>query len=64
MHLAAVPTLLLSRNKAEAVMKKKSIYRNRHGFQVNYLAAMLTLEKLLAESGLAVRSLAGRLELA
>lgn len=44
--------------------KKKSVYRNRHGFQVNYLAAVLTLDKLLAESGLVVTSLAGRLELA
>ncbi len=63
-----MPTLLLSRNNAEAVMegakKNKSVYRNRHGFQVNYLAAVLTLDKLLAESGLVVTSLAGRLELA
>lgn len=44
--------------------KKKSVYRNRHGFQVNYLAAVLTLDKLLVESGLVVTSLAGRLELA
>lgn len=44
--------------------KKKTVYKNRHGFQVNYLAALLTLDKLLAESGLVVRSLAGRLNLA
>lgn len=46
MHLAAVPWFLLPRNNVEAVMKgvKKAIYRNRHGFQVNYLAAMLMLE--------------------
>ncbi len=63
-----MPTLLLFRNNAEAVMegakKIKSVYRNRHGFQVNYLAAVLMLDKLLAESGLVVTSLAGRLELA
>lgn len=61
-----MPTLSLSRNNAEAVMEgaKKSVYRNRRGFQVNYLAAMLTLDKLLAKSRLVVESLAGRLELA
>lgn len=32
---------------------------DRHGFQVNYLAAMLKLDKLMAESGLVVWSLAG-----
>lgn len=37
---------------------------DRHGFQVNYLATILKLDKLMAESGLVVPSLAGSGELA
>lgn len=45
----------------EDVKKKRS---QGHGFQVNYLAAVLKLDRLMAESGLAVGSLAGSVELA
>lgn len=57
---------LLSHNNSEAVMEdvKKSARKDRHGFQVNYLAAALKLDRLMAESGLAVGSLAGSVELA
>lgn len=36
---------------------------DRHGFQVNYLATILKLDKLMAESGLVVPSLPGSGEL-